>query len=133
MDFEPQLDDEFEENGLNDDTSELLDLEALVKKARRSHEIEESDVQAILATADEVQAEKLYDRLQKMGIRVISATGKTVDAVGESSNVLNQAEEHTLTLKREAQALRTQKQALMQQLLTGKRRVQIDDMTQASA
>jgi len=98
MDFEPQLDDEFEENGLNDDTPELLDLEALVKKARRSHEIEESDVQAILATADEAQAEKLYDRLQKMGIRVISETGKTVDAVGESSNVLTQEEEDTFEI-----------------------------------
>ncbi|MBE2224382.1 MAG: RNA polymerase sigma factor RpoD [Anaerolineae bacterium] len=89
MDFEPQIDDEFEEDELDEDAAPLLDVEALVKKARRSREIEESDVQAILATADDAQAEKLYDRLQQMGIRIISATGEVVDAVGESSNVLN--------------------------------------------
>ncbi len=87
MDFEPQLDDEFEEDELDVDSPGLLDVEALVKKARRSREIEESDVQAILATADDAQAEKLYDRLQQMGIRVVSASGETVDA-GESSNLL---------------------------------------------
>ncbi len=87
MDFEPKLDDEFEEDELDVETPDILDVEALVKKARRSREIEESDVQAILATADNAQAEKLYDRLQQMGIRVVSASGETVDA-GESSSLL---------------------------------------------
>ena len=65
-----------------------IDLEALVKKARRSREIDVSDVQALLATADDDQAELLYERLQKMGIRIISATGQTIDDFGDSSNLL---------------------------------------------
>ncbi len=97
MDFEPQLDDEYEDDEL-DDTPEPMDVEALVKKARRSREIEESDVQAILATADDAQAEKLYDRLQQMGIRIISASGKTVDAVGESANVLTSYDDDPLDI-----------------------------------
>lgn len=98
MDFEPQLDDDFEEDELDDDVAPILDVEALVKKARRSREIEESDVQAILATADDAQAEKLYDRLQQMGIRIVSATGQTVDAIGESSNVLNSEDDDDIDL-----------------------------------
>jgi RNA polymerase primary sigma factor len=66
----------------------FLDIEALVKKARRSRQINEADVQAILATADEDQAGQLYDRLQKMGIRVVSSSGETIDDLGEASNVL---------------------------------------------
>lgn len=97
MDFEPQLDDEYEDDEL-DDAPEPMDVEALVKKARRSREIEESDVQAILATADDAQAEKLYDRLQQMGIRIISASGKTVDAVGESANVLTSYDDDPLEI-----------------------------------
>lgn len=104
MDFEPQLDDEFEDNDLNSDAPELMDVEALVKKARRSREIEESDVQAILATADDAQAEKLYDRLQQMGIRIISASGKTVDAVGESANVLSSDEDDSLDINEDVYA-----------------------------
>ena len=65
-----------------------IDLEALVKKARRSREIDVSDVQALLATADDDQAELLYERLQKMGIRIMSATGQTIDELGDSSNLL---------------------------------------------
>ncbi len=68
---------------------EEIDLEALVKKARRSHEIAESDVQALLATADEEQAELLYERLQKLGVRIISDSGKTLDEMGESTNLLS--------------------------------------------
>jgi RNA polymerase primary sigma factor len=65
-----------------------IDLEALVKKARRSREIDVSDVQALLATADDDQAELLYERLQKMGIRIVSASGQTVDDFGDSSSLL---------------------------------------------
>jgi RNA polymerase primary sigma factor len=66
-----------------------LDIEAIVKKARRSRRIDEADVQAILAEADEDQADKLYEQLQQLGIRVISASGKAVDDPGESANWLN--------------------------------------------
>ncbi len=71
-----------------EDEAETIDLEALVKKARRSHEIDASDVQAVLATADDDQADLLYERLQKLGIRVISATGQTIDDLGEAVNLL---------------------------------------------
>ena len=73
MDYDPDLDE------IDDDTDELLDLEALVKKARRSREIDEADVQAILATADDSQAELLYERLQSLGVRIISSAGKVVN------------------------------------------------------
>ncbi len=86
MDLEPNLDDELDD--LPEEEEAFLDIEALVKKARRSRQIDEADVQAILATADEDQAGQLYDRLQKMGIRVVSATGETVDDLGEASNLL---------------------------------------------
>lgn len=62
--------------------TESLDLEGLVKKARRSREIGESDVQALLATATEDEAGVLYDRLQKLNIRVVSESGETVDSNG---------------------------------------------------
>lgn len=81
MDYdEPDVDD----NGV-DDIEEIIDIEALVKKARRSREIDEADIQAILATADENQAEMLYERLQQLDIRIVSSDGETVEDVGESS------------------------------------------------
>ncbi|MCP4416904.1 MAG: RNA polymerase sigma factor RpoD, partial [Chloroflexi bacterium] len=68
--------------------AEVIDVEALVKKARRSREINETDVQALLATADEEQAERLYARLQKFNIRIISDKGETLDDFGESNRLL---------------------------------------------
>ena len=44
-----------------------VDVEALFKKARRQRKINEADVEAILASADEEQAEQLYQRLQRLG------------------------------------------------------------------
>jgi RNA polymerase primary sigma factor len=69
--------------------TEGIDVEELVKKARRSLQIDEVDVQALLASADEEQAELLYERLQKMGIRIVSSTGETVDDFGDSSSLLS--------------------------------------------
>jgi RNA polymerase primary sigma factor len=83
MDLDDDLQDELDD--LPEDETVILDIEALVKKARRSRQIDEADVQAILATADEEQASQLYDRLQKMGIRVVSASGETIDDLGESN------------------------------------------------
>ena len=52
--------------------AEPLDLDALVRKARRSRRIAESDVQSILASVSEEQAEQLYERLQKLNIRIVA-------------------------------------------------------------
>ena len=65
-----------------------IDVEALVKKARRFRKIEESEVQAILASADEDQAEKLYEQLQRLGIQIISETGEIVEDLGDASSLL---------------------------------------------
>ena len=67
---------------------ETIDIEALVKKARRSRVIVESDVQAILASADEEQADKLYEQLQRMGIRIVSASGETLEDLSDTSSLL---------------------------------------------
>jgi RNA polymerase primary sigma factor len=90
MDFEDEDDvieeeaEELEETG----GKPPLDVESLVRRARRSRQIDEADVQAILASADEEQADKLYQQLQKLGIRIVSDTGDTVEDMAESSNLL---------------------------------------------
>jgi RNA polymerase primary sigma factor len=92
MDIQSELNnDDIDDIDDDEDTFETdpIDIEALVKKARRSREIDEADVQALLATADEEQAERLYARLQKHNIRVISATGETLDDFGEASSLLD--------------------------------------------
>ena len=85
-----KLDKDFDENieEENEDQAEVIDIEALVKKARRSREINEADVQALLASADEDQAERLYARLQKFNIRIVSESGETLDDFSESSRLL---------------------------------------------
>jgi RNA polymerase primary sigma factor len=64
-------------------SAEPLDVDALVRKARRSRQIAESDVQTILATASEEEADMLYERLQKLNIRIVSADGVPIDDPGE--------------------------------------------------
>jgi len=59
--------------------NESVDVEELVRKARRSRQISEADVQSILATASEDVADQLYERLQKLNIRIVSADGDLVD------------------------------------------------------
>ncbi len=71
---------------------EPISMEALVKKARRSRQIDESEVQALLATADEEQTEKLYAQLQKLNIRVISDTGQATN-LGKPSKLLDVLDE----------------------------------------
>jgi len=94
MDFESE-----EENGdvdefIDDEEStSTIDLEALVKKARRSRQIDEADVQNLLASVDEDQADLLYERLQKLGIRIVSSTGKTVDDAFEPAALLASLDE----------------------------------------
>jgi len=84
MDFE-----EFGDLENNNSESEAVDVEALFKEARRRRVINEADVEAILASADEEQAEELYQRLQRLGIRVVTETGETLDDAGEPGNVLD--------------------------------------------
>jgi RNA polymerase primary sigma factor len=87
MDFDDTV-----EEGLTDsedqETETTIDVEALVKRARRSRVIEESDVQAILASADEEQADKLYEQLQRLGIRIVSESGETLEDLGDTSSLL---------------------------------------------
>jgi RNA polymerase primary sigma factor len=88
MDFDDTVDDDLEDGKIENNDQETLDVEALVKKARRSRRIEEADVQAILASADEEQADRLYEQLQRLNIRIVSDKGETVEELGESSSLL---------------------------------------------
>ena len=81
MDFDEIVDSE--ETDL-----ESIDVEALFRKARRSRKINEADVEAILASADEDQAEELYQRLQRLGISIVTESGETIDDGNETSNLL---------------------------------------------
>ena len=87
MDIYPEPDtseqDEIDEEAEEALAAEPLDVDALVRKARRSRRIAESDVQSILASVSEEQAEQLYERLQKLNIRIVSADGELVDDPGE--------------------------------------------------
>lgn len=85
MDFEPDLENE----ELEEEEFEEVDVEALVKKARRTRVINEADMQAILASASEEQADRLYAQLQRLNVQIVSASGKTVDDLGDSSALIN--------------------------------------------
>ncbi len=87
MDFDQEF-DEAEDLEVNGGEQEAIDIEALVKKARRSRKIEEADVQAILASADEDQADRLYEQLQRLGIRIVSDDGETIEDFAESGGLL---------------------------------------------
>ncbi|MFN2222788.1 MAG: sigma-70 family RNA polymerase sigma factor, partial [Candidatus Promineifilaceae bacterium] len=77
------VDDESEDND-----EEFIDIQALVQQAGRSGKINESDLQAILATADEEQADRLYEQLQRVGTRIVSKDGRTVDDLSDNSGLL---------------------------------------------
>ncbi len=66
-----------------------VDIEEIVKKARRSREIDEADVRTLLASADDDQAKRFFSRLQKHEIRIISASGQNVTGDFDSSTILN--------------------------------------------
>ena len=82
-----------------------LDFEALVKRARRSRQIDEADVQAILATASEDEAELLYERLQKLNIRIVAENGETLDDPGESTGLMAIVDDDDLLLDDDADDL----------------------------
>lgn len=85
MDFEPDLENE----ELGDEEFEEIDIEALVKKARRTRIINETEMQAILASASEEQADRLYAQLQQLNVQIVSASGKTVDDLGENAGLID--------------------------------------------
>lgn len=60
-----------------DDAGATLDIEALVKKARRERKINESEITKALTLADEAETEALYTRLQKLGIRIVDDSNNT--------------------------------------------------------
>jgi RNA polymerase primary sigma factor len=86
MDFDEVLDSEETE-------AELVDVEAIFRRARRRRQISEAEVEAILASADEEQAEVLYERLQRLGISVETESGETIDDATEVSGLLDLDEE----------------------------------------
>ncbi|MDX1664704.1 MAG: RNA polymerase sigma factor RpoD [Candidatus Promineifilaceae bacterium] len=87
MDFE-------EEVGTGEDESiDAVDVETLFRKARQQRIISLEDVEALLASADEEQAEQLYERLRKLGIRVVDEDGEPVDESSEGGGVLGLGEE----------------------------------------
>jgi len=61
------------------DLQQAVDIEALVREARRRKRIDESVILEILANADERQAEILYEQLQAYGIELVGANGQTLD------------------------------------------------------
>jgi RNA polymerase primary sigma factor len=92
MSIDDLLPDDF---GLDDEIEEEapLDVEALVKKARRSRVINEADVQAILASANEDEAEMLYSQLQKLNVQIISESGEEMTDLTPAAGLLGLGDE----------------------------------------
>jgi RNA polymerase primary sigma factor len=88
IDPEDELDDS-EEPEAEERNEQPFDLDMLVKKARRTRRVDEAEIQAVLATADEEQADKLYEQLQRLGIRIVSPTDPAGDERAESGDLLD--------------------------------------------
>jgi RNA polymerase primary sigma factor len=89
MSVDDFLPDEFDLDDEAEEENVPLDVEALVKKARRSRTIEESDVQAILASANEEEAEMLYAQLQKLNVQIISESGEETTDLAPAAGLLD--------------------------------------------
>ncbi|MCA9979547.1 MAG: hypothetical protein KDD89_01890, partial [Anaerolineales bacterium] len=63
--------DKFEQVDSNGD-DDTIDVDAFLKSARRKRKIDENELQAVLASLDDEEAEKLYNTLQAMGIDIPS-------------------------------------------------------------
>jgi len=87
MDLEHQFEDA-DNPEVDEDEQEFIDIQALLLQARRSRQIDEADLQAILATADEDQADRLYEQLQRMGTRIVSEDGQAVEELVENGPLL---------------------------------------------
>jgi RNA polymerase primary sigma factor len=92
MDIEDELDDEAEPQ-VEEKSRQSFDIEVLIKKARRSRRIDEADIQAVLASADEEQADKLYEQLQRLGIRVVGQSGDADDEDADAGTLLGAEED----------------------------------------
>ncbi len=92
------------EDILDDESGSVVDIEAIVKKARRSREIDKSDIEMILATADQDQADLLYARLQSLDIRIVSSDENDNIASFEdlAANVLSLSAEDETTSNTES-------------------------------
>jgi RNA polymerase primary sigma factor len=93
MDFEDELDEEVESETEEEKSQPAIDIEMLVKKARRSRRIDEADIQAALASADEEQADKLYEQLQRLGIRVVGQADVGDEEESDSGALLETEED----------------------------------------
>ncbi|MDX1614959.1 MAG: sigma-70 family RNA polymerase sigma factor [Candidatus Promineifilaceae bacterium] len=80
-----------EQNDEAEEHEAEIDFEVLVRQARRTRTIQESDVQAILSSADEEQADRLYEQLQRLGIRIVTGSGEVVEDLGDTSSLLEEA------------------------------------------
>ena len=72
----------------NAEEAAALDLEAIVKEARRTRTIEKDDVDAILAAVNDDQATLFYERLKKLRIRIILPDGSTETSYDESGSLI---------------------------------------------
>ncbi len=87
MDLEQTFEDASEPE-VEEEEQDFIDIQALLLQARRSRQIDETDLQTILATADEEQADRLYEQLQRMGTRIVSEDGQTVEDLADNSFLL---------------------------------------------
>ncbi len=85
--FMSEVESDVAEPQVTDDEPELdvdievptVDLEPLLRKARRERKINESEIGKALALASEEQSEAFYARLQQLGIRVIDDTQSSAE------------------------------------------------------
>ena len=76
------------ESAEEEDEEVSLDLEAIVKEARRTRTIEKDDVDAILAAVNEEQAQLFYERLKQLRIRILLPDGSTETSYDESNSLI---------------------------------------------
>ncbi len=55
---------------MSDSDEETLSIEEFLKRAAKTRQVDEAEVQAVLASSDEEEADRLYEQLQKMGIQI---------------------------------------------------------------
>ncbi len=76
MDLAQQFEDANDVDAADND-EEFIDIQALVQQAGRSRQISESDLQAILATADEEQLREAWSLASRIRSAIVLASGRT--------------------------------------------------------
>lgn len=80
IEFDPELEnDEIVEEEEAEESTTQVDVDTLLKKARQARSMDDADVQALLASVDEAQAELLYEKLQKLDIPLVSPGEEDLD------------------------------------------------------